>query len=127
MLKQELLNKNILYKDNPYAYLIGFKDAVKYIYKLFDGHRDIKYLESLFNRLRKEIMNEYKIYYTERGTVFNYCKAWVAANSEDEAKTALMENDWDKILDTEICDTEYDDDYSITEIESAELIGPYED
>ena len=55
MLKEELIKKNLLYKDNPDAYLQGFKDAVKYIYKLFDGHRDIVYMESLFNRLKKEI------------------------------------------------------------------------
>lgn len=30
-------------------------------------------------------MKEYKIYYEESGTVYNYCKAWVKAESEEEA------------------------------------------
>ena len=55
MLKEELIKKSLLYKNNPDAYIIGFKDAMNYIYKLFNGHRDIKYMESLFNRLKKEI------------------------------------------------------------------------
>ena len=55
MLKEELIKKNLLYKNNPDAYIIGFKDAMEYIYKLFNWHRDIKYMESLFNRLKKEI------------------------------------------------------------------------
>lgn len=55
MLKEELIKKNLLYKNNPDAYITRFKDAMNYIYKLFDGHRDIKYMESLFNRLKKEI------------------------------------------------------------------------
>lgn len=55
MLKEELIRKNLLYKDNPDAYLNGFKDAIKYIHRLFDGHRDIVYMESLFDRLKKEI------------------------------------------------------------------------
>lgn len=68
-------------------------------------------------------MKEYKIYYEESGTVYNFCKAWVKAESKEEAIKALRENNWDKILDTEMMDSDYGDDYSINNIVSVELVG----
>lgn len=68
-------------------------------------------------------MKEYKIYYEESGTVCNYCKAWVKAESKEEAIKALKENNWDKILDTDMVDSDYGDDYSINNIVSVELVG----
>lgn len=68
-------------------------------------------------------MKEYKIYYEESGTIYNYCKAWVKANSEEEAVKALKENDWSKILDTEMIDSDYGDDYSTNNIVSVEVVG----
>lgn len=68
-------------------------------------------------------MKEYKICYEESGTVYNYCKAWVKAESEEEAIQALEENDWNKILDTDIMDSNYgNDNYSI-DIVSVEVVG----
>lgn len=72
-------------------------------------------------------MKEYKIYYEESGTVYNYCKAWVAADSEEEAVKALKENNWDKILDTDMVDSDYGDDYSVNNIVSVEVVGEYKD
>ena len=67
-------------------------------------------------------MKEYKIYYEESGTQYNYCRAWVNAESEEEAINALKSNDWDKILDSECLDTDYGDDYCIAEIGSVEEV-----
>lgn len=72
-------------------------------------------------------MNEYKIYYEESGTVCNYYKAWVKANSEEAAIKALKENDWNKILDIDMVDTDYGEDYSISDIRSIEIVDKYED
>lgn len=70
-------------------------------------------------------MKEYKIYYKESGIVYNYCEAWVRANSEEEAIKALKENDWNKILDTNMMDSDYGNDYSI-DIVSVEVVGEYD-
>ena len=51
------------------------------------------------------------------GTVTDICRAWVRANSEDEAIQYLKDWNWDQIEDTEVLDTQYDDDYDIVEIE----------
>lgn len=72
-------------------------------------------------------MKDYKIYYEESGTVYNYCKALVVADSEEEAVKALKENDWDKILDTEVIDSDYGDDYSVNDIVCVEVVGEYKD
>lgn len=72
-------------------------------------------------------MKEYKVYFSETGTVYNYNKAWVNADSEEEAIQAIKENDWEKLLDMETYDTEYGDDYTVLEIESIEEIKNYED
>lgn len=72
-------------------------------------------------------MKDYKIYYEESGTVYNYCKALVVANSEEEAVKALKENDWNKILDTEVIDSDYGDDYSVNDIVCVEVVGEYKD
>lgn len=67
-------------------------------------------------------MKEYKIYYGKIGTVYNYCKACVVADSKEEAIKALKENNWDKILDTDIIDSDYGDDYSIGDIVHVEEV-----
>lgn len=72
-------------------------------------------------------MKDYKIYYEESGIIYNYCKALVVADSEEEAVKALKENDWNKILDTEVMDSDYGDDYSIDDIVSVEVVGEYKD
>lgn len=72
-------------------------------------------------------MKEYKIYYGEIGTVYNYCEARVVADSEEEAIKVLKEDNWDKILDTDILDSDYLDDYSIGDIVHVEVVGEYKD
>lgn len=62
-------------------------------------------------------MKTYKIDYEMSGTVTDICRAWVRANSEDEAIQYLKDWNWDQIEDNEILDTQYDDDYNIVEIE----------
>lgn len=62
-------------------------------------------------------MKTYKIDYEMSGTVTDICRAWVCANSEDEAIQYLKDWNWDHIEDNEILDTQYDDDYNIVEIE----------
>lgn len=68
-------------------------------------------------------MKEYKVYYVESGTIYNYNKAWVEADSEEEAIKAIKDNDWEKITDIDTYDVEYGDDYCITEIESVEEVN----
>jgi len=62
-------------------------------------------------------MKTYKIDYTMSGTVTDCCRAWVHADSEEQAIDYLKSWDWDQIEDTEVLDTQYDDDYDIVDIE----------
>lgn len=62
-------------------------------------------------------MKTYKIDYTMSGTVTDYCRAWVRANSEEQAVKYLESWDWNQILDTEILDTQYGDDYNTVQVE----------
>lgn len=64
-------------------------------------------------------MNTYKIYYTTKGTVYESCKCWIDANSEDEAIKKCLSFDF---YDLEVDDTEYEDDYEVINIESVEKI-----
>ena len=63
-------------------------------------------------------MKTYKIDYEMSGTITDACRAWVRAESEEQAIQYLKSWDWDQIEDTEILDTQYDDDYDIVEIEN---------
>ena len=51
------------------------------------------------------------------GTITDICRAWVRAESEEQAVKYLESWDWNQILDTEILDTQYGDDYNTVEIE----------
>lgn len=51
------------------------------------------------------------------GTITDFCRAWVRAESEEQAIQYLKSLDWDQIEDTEVLDTQYDDDYDSVEIE----------
>ena len=62
-------------------------------------------------------MKTYKIDYTMSGTVTDYCRAWVRANSEEQAVKYLESWDWNQIEDTEILDTQYGDDYNTVQVE----------
>jgi len=62
-------------------------------------------------------MKTYKIDYTMSGTITDICRAWVRAESEEQAIQYLKSWNWDQIEDNEILDTQYDDDYDIVEIE----------
>lgn len=62
-------------------------------------------------------MKTYKIDYTMSGTVTDYCRAWVHADSEEQAVKYLESWDWNQILDTEILDTQYGDDYNTVQVE----------
>lgn len=61
-------------------------------------------------------MKTYRIDYEMSGTVTDICRAWVRANSEDEAIQHLKDWDWDYIEENETLDTQYDDDYDFVEI-----------
>ena len=62
-------------------------------------------------------MKTYKIDYEMLGTITDVCRAWVRAESEEQAIQYLKSWDWNQIEDTEVLDTQYDDDYDIVEIE----------
>lgn len=51
------------------------------------------------------------------GTITDFCRAWVRAESEEQAIQYLKSWDWDQIEDNEVLDTQYDDNYDIVEIE----------
>lgn len=62
-------------------------------------------------------MKTYKIDYEMSGTITDFCRAWVRAESKEQAIQYLKSLDWDQIEDTEVLDTQYDDDYDSVEIE----------
>lgn len=51
------------------------------------------------------------------GTITDFCRACVRAESEEQAIQYLKSLDWDQIEDNEVLDTQYDYDYDIVEIE----------
>lgn len=65
-------------------------------------------------------MKTYKIYYTESGTCYNYCKAWVEADSEEEAIEKLKNYEY---VDSEVISVDWDDDYHVDSIESIEVLN----
>ena len=65
-------------------------------------------------------MKTYKIYYTESGTCYKSCKAWVEEDSEEEAIEKLKNYEY---VDSEVINIDWDDDYRITDIETIECIN----
>ena len=61
-------------------------------------------------------MRTYKIDYEMTGTVTDIYRAWVRANSEEEAIQYLENWNWEHIEENETLDTQYNDDYDIVEI-----------
>ena len=61
-------------------------------------------------------MKTYKIDYEMTGTVTDICRAWVRANSEEQAIDYLKSWNWEHIEENETLDTQYNDDYDIVEI-----------
>ena len=61
-------------------------------------------------------MKTYKIDYEMTGTVTDIYRAWVRANSEEEAIQYLENWNWEHIEENETLDTQYNDDYDIVEI-----------
>lgn len=51
------------------------------------------------------------------GTITDVCRAWVRAESEEQAIQYLKSWDWNQIEDTEILDTQYGDDYNTVQVE----------
>ena len=62
-------------------------------------------------------MKTYKIDYEMTGTVTDICRAWVHADSEEQAIKYLQSWNWEHIEENETLDTQYNDDYDIVEIE----------
>ncbi len=61
-------------------------------------------------------MKTYKIDYEMAGTVTDVCRAWVRANSEEEAIQYLENWNWEHIEENETLDAQYNDDYDIVEV-----------
>lgn len=61
-------------------------------------------------------MKTYKIDYEMTGTVTDICRAWVRANSQEEAIRYLENWNWEHIEENETLDTQYGDDYDIAEV-----------
>ena len=65
-------------------------------------------------------MKMYKIYYTESGTCYNFCKAYVEADSEEEAINKLKNFE---CIDSEVISVDWDDDYRVTNVETIKCVN----